>query len=148
MSKLTLKQSECRHFIASMETLGLVASFLARRAPFSEFAAGSLIDALQHQLSTNCHVCLVENEQLIGYLGWLPTTVALGELWRRDETVLTMVPDGAADAVALTIIASDTSEGARALIRAARMLNPARRVYFKREQGGGQTRKSSVLNLR
>jgi hypothetical protein len=139
--------SECRHFIASMETLGLVVSFLSRRAPFSEFAAGSLIDALQHQLSSNCHVCLVENEQLTGYLGWLPITVALGEQWKRDGSILTIVPDDVADAVALTIIASDTPEGARALIRAARMLNPARRVYFKRETGGGSARKASVLNL-
>jgi len=148
MPKTNPTHSECRHFIASMETLGLVVSFLVRRAPFSGFAAASLIEALQHQLSSSCHVCLVENDQLTGYLGWLPITSALGERWKCDEAVLTIAPDGSANAVAITIFATDTPEGARKLIRAARTLKSPCKIYFKREKGDGNTRKASVLNLR
>jgi len=139
---------DIRHLVASMETLGLVLAFLTRSKPFSEFPAGSLVSAVQHQLTERQHLCLIEGGRLAGYLGWVSVSQKIAQNWLENEGALDIAPSEKADASALTILSSLSGEGARAMIAAARDLHPGRRIYFRREDANGVVRKATVLNVR
>lgn len=136
---------QIKRLVPSMETLGLVATFLARSPPFSDMKAGTLIAAIQLQLSSGCHLCAIEDGMLAGYLGWLPITADVGDRWVRGEERLT--PTDHPNAVALTIISTLSNGGTRALIREGRTLIPNLRVFFRREKSG-TVKRTSVLNVR
>lgn len=135
-----------RQLKPSMEVLGVVASFVTREPPFSEFRAGKLLAAIRFQLSSRNHVALLKGEALIGYCGWLPITKTLGEKWMANKAKLVPVPQEAADAVALTIVSFTSREHLLPMIRECRRLQPDRRVYFKRERKAGLPNKASVFN--
>ncbi len=139
---------DTRHLVASMETLGLVLTFLTRSKPFSEFPAATLVAAVQHQLSERNHLCLISDGRLAGYLGWVPVTHRIAQTWMENQGPLDIAPRQHAEALALTILSSLSTKGTRALIAAARNLNPGRRIYFRRENQDGVVRKANVLNVR
>ena len=130
--------------VASMEALGLVMSFVAREPPFSEYRAGRLVAALKHQLSTRNHVCLLKDETLVGYCGWLRITVEQGESWLKGEGTLRPVDPARADAFALTIVSVASNDYLMPIIRACRRLHPDQRVFFKRDTAAGDSRKATV----
>ena len=131
----------------SNEALGTVVAYLAREAPFSAYRSGRLVTAVKYQLSSRNHVCLLSDDVLLAYAGWLPITQVVGEQWMRDEATLAPVETEQADAVALTVVSVTSKEYLIPLIRACRKLNPGLRVFFKRETGAaGRTRKANVLN--
>jgi hemolysin-activating ACP:hemolysin acyltransferase len=133
-----------RQLVASMEALGLVMSFVAREPPFSEYRAGRLVMALKHQLSTRNHVCLLRDDTLVGYCGWLRITVEQGERWLKGETTLKPVDPAKANAFALTIVSVASNEYLMPIIRACRRLHPDQRVFFKRDTAAGGSRKATV----
>ena len=135
-----------RQLKPSMEVLGIIASFLTREPPFSEFRAGKLLAAIRFQLSSRNHVAFLKGENLIGYCGWLPITKTLGERWMANKAKLVPVPQEAADAVALTIVSFTERQHLLPMIRECRRLQPDRRVYFKRERKAGLPSKASVFN--
>lgn len=130
----------------TMEALGLVLTFICRSAPYSEFRAAKIIKAVQHQLSTGCHVCLVEDERLVAYAGWLPIDSRDGERWLEGKASLRPVPSARTDAAALTIVSVVNSSDTALLMRACRRLVPQKKIYFKRDYAGGRARKSTVAN--
>lgn len=134
-----------RQLKPSMEALGLIVTFVAREPPFSEHRAGNLIRAVKYQLSSRNHVCLLRQETLLGYCGWLPITTSDGEKWLRDETLLRPAAPAAANALALTIVSVASGEHLLPIIRACRNLHPNQRVFFKRE-GADRSRKATVVN--
>ncbi len=133
-----------RQLKASMEALGLVMSFVAREPPFSEYRAGTLLQALKYQLSTKNHVCLLQGETLVAYCGWLPITIEQGENWLKGQGSLEPVAPSAATAYALTIVSVAANEFLLPAIRACRQLHPDRRAFFKRDTRSGDSRKASV----
>lgn len=135
-------------FKPTMEALGIVLSFICREPPYSEFGAAKIIKAIQHQLTTGCHVCLVEGERLVAYAGWLPIDAEDGERWLLGKASLRPVPSSTTDAVALTIVSATSAGEAKRLMRACRNMAPQRKIYFKRDYAGGPTRKSKVVNRR
>jgi len=135
-----------RQLKPSMEVLGIIASFLTREPPFSEFRAGKLLAAIRFQLSSRNHVAMLKGETLIGYCGWLPITNALGDKWMANKAKLVPVPQEAADAVALTMVSFTSREHLLPMIRECRRLQPNRRVFFKRERKAGLSSKASVFN--
>lgn len=130
---------------AGMEALGVVMSFVCREQPFSEFRAGTIMAALQHQLSNRCHLCLVQEERLVAYAGWLPIRASDGERWLRGEAELKPVPAAEADAVALTILSVAAPALIPVLLRACRPMARQCTVYFKRDYGGGRMKKSRIV---
>jgi len=135
-----------RQLKPSMEVLGLVAAFLVREKPFSEFRAGKLLSAIKFQISSRSHVAMLDGNTLIGYCGWLPITSTLGEKWIANKAELKPVPIEAADAVALTIVSFTSRQHLLPMIRECRRLQPNRRVYFKRDRQDSPAKKGSVLN--
>jgi hypothetical protein len=140
------KSITIRQLAPSAEALGLIVSFVAREAPYSDYRAGSLVKAIKHQLSTRNHICLLGGETLLGYCGWLRITNAAGEKWLRNEAELVPIAPEAADASALTIVSTSAPQYLLRMIRACRTLNPDQRVYFKRDLTDGASRKTSVYN--
>ena len=132
----------------TMEALGIVLSFLCRSSPYADFRAAKIIQAVQHQLSTRSHVCLVENEQMVAYAGWLPVRAEDAERWLEGEHRLQPVPSDSTDAVALTIVSAADRRHVPQLIRACRTLAPQRNIYFKRDYAGGGARKAKLRNVR
>ena len=130
-----------------METLGLVLAYLAQHEPFSQFRASSLVEAVQYQLTTRNHLCLIERERLVGYCGWLPTDQRTGAAWMQGKAKLTPIIEADADAVALTVFACDEARHTLPLIRQARTLNQGKRVFFRRDKQGRPSKRATVLNV-
>lgn len=130
----------------SMEALGIVLSFICRQAPYAEFRAAKILRSVQYQLSTGCHVCLVQEEQLVAYAGWLPVEPKVAESWLDGKATLQPVPAASTDAAALTIVSITANTHLAPLIRACRKLAPQQTIYFKRDYPGGETRKAKVRN--
>ena len=132
----------------TMEALGIVLSFLCRSSPYADFRAAKIIQAVQHQLSTRSHVCLVEDERIVAYAGWLPVSAADAERWLEGEHSLKPVPSDSTDAVALAIVSAAERRLVPQLIRACRTLAPQRNIYFKRDYSGGAARKAKLRAFR
>lgn len=130
----------------TMEALGVVLAFICREQPYSEFRAAKIIAAVQHQLTARCHVCLIEDERLVAYAGWLPVTQGDAERWMAGESNLSPAPSSDTRVAALTIVSALGRRHVPLLIRECRRLLPQHAVYFKRDYAGGRTRKSKVVN--
>ncbi len=133
-----------RQLKPTMEALGVVLSFICRSPPYAEFRAAKIIKAVQHQLSTGCHVCLIEDERLVAYAGWLPVDETEAERWIEVDINLHPVPSAMTDAAALTIVSVRSSREIPQLIRACRQQASQGKIYFKRNYAGGRVRKSRV----
>ena len=132
----------------TFESLGLVVDLLASSDSFDRYEFGPLIQALSSQISNRHHVCAFRGGRLVGYCGFLPVTRARAALWLDDRAALEMAPHGAADAVALTIVAAREAGVLRPMIRFCRLGFPGTRIFFKRNYAGARrvSRKSTVLN--
>ena len=146
MSQLVPAKPMISQLKPTMEALGVVLSFICRSSPYAEFRAAKIITAVQHQLSTGCHVCLIEDERLVAYAGWLPVDEAEAERWIEVDTNLHPVPPAMTDAAALTIVSVRSSREITQLIRACRQRATQRKIYFKRNYAGGRVRKSKVTD--
>jgi hypothetical protein len=129
-----------------MEALGIVLSFICRQTPYSEFRAAKILRSVQHQLSSGCHVCLIEDEQLVAYAGWLPVDPMFAQKWLEGKGTLQPVPSSSTDAAALTVVSVTRRTQIPQIIRACRDLAPQSDIYFKREYPGGRAKKSKVQN--
>jgi hypothetical protein len=138
-----------RRFVANAEALGVIIEFLSRDKPFSDFRVGVLVPAIRDQLVHQCNVCALRENVLVGYCGWVLITTAMGELWVKGEAQLKPVPADRADARALTIVRVEEPSMVRPLIRAARQLNPGKRVFIRRDYGQAPrtAKQTSVLNV-
>ncbi|MCX7350557.1 MAG: hypothetical protein NTZ54_13885 [Alphaproteobacteria bacterium] len=130
----------------TMEALGVVLLFICRSAPYAEFRAARIIKAVQHQLASGCHVCLIENERLVAYAGWMPVDLAEAERWIEGGANLHPVPSSSTDAAALTIVSVRSQREIPQLIRACRKEAPQTKIFFKRDYVGGRAKKSSVTD--
>jgi hemolysin-activating ACP:hemolysin acyltransferase len=129
-----------------MEALGIILAFICRSAPYAEFRAAKIIKAVQHQLSSGCHVCIIEDDRLVAYAGWLPINARDGEKWLEGNVTLKPAPSSNTDAAALTIVSVTSTSQIPQLIRGCRRLAPQRTIFFKRDYLGGRSKKSKVYN--
>lgn len=125
--------------------------FLGAQQPFAGFEFGHFAEIIKSQLRLGQHAAAISHAQeLIGYAGWVHTSLASAELWSRDMGPLRIVESGVHEAAALTIVAVRDPAVTLQLIRHARNLHPNVRVFFKRDYSGSLRagKKSSVLNFR
>lgn len=135
-------------FKHNMEALGAVLTFICRSSPYAEFRAAKLIAAVRLQLSTGCHVCLMQERQIVAYAGWLTISEEDAEAWLRGEVKLRPVPPHSTSAAALTIVSVVDRKHVPLLIRACRMLSPQQTIYFKRDYAEGLARKAKVHSFK
>ena len=132
---------------ATLESFGVAVDFLSRFEPFSTTHLGVFARAVRRQILRREHVVAFDGEKIVGYAGWLPTSVAAAEAWVKDGADLRPV-DESPDAAALTTVAVADPKVTLGLMRAARELNPGIRVFFKRSYADPERtpRKAAVQN--
>ncbi|MEO1748619.1 MAG: hypothetical protein AAFR27_08380 [Pseudomonadota bacterium] len=133
----------------SFEDLGVVSDYLSRSSVFQHYKLGDLLGIIKQQLATKCHFAVVKDRKLIGYAGWLDTTIESGELWMANKGLLVRAESDVADAAALTIVEVDNSAHVLPLIRRLRDDRKGKQIFFKREYEtkDRKGRKGSVLNV-
>ena len=62
-------------------SLGLICDFVSRFPPFDNFEFKQMTVTLRFQLEQQSHLVAGRDDEIVGYLGWIPTTVA-----REPET--------------------------------------------------------------
>jgi hypothetical protein len=126
---------QLRQFKPSYESLGIVVDFVADQKPFDRFEAGKLLLALKHQIGGGCHVCAFRGETLVGYCGWLPVTLEVGEKWLRQRGELVPAPpDRADEAAAITIVRVNESAALYAMMDALRRkVRAGTKLFYRRD---------------
>jgi hypothetical protein len=136
---------QVRQFRPGYESFGVVVDYLAKCSPFDRLPAGELVTAVKHQVGHGHHVCAFRGERLVGYCGWLYTTVAIGEGWLAGRNELKSVDEG--EAAALTLVRAEAPEVLRPMIRAVRRIGKGRRIFFRRDYEGRGQKRRTVLNV-
>jgi len=128
--------------------LGALIDFLASDPPYATFRAGDLVAAITYQLSLGHHVAGMENKRLIAYCGWLTTSTERAEAWLQGKGRLEPIAPPAGNAAALTIVKVRQQSHLLPMIRACRVQNKGKRVFFKRDYSAPdkQSRKAAVTN--
>lgn len=112
-------------------SLGLVANFVSRFPPFDNYEFGIMMGSLRYQLEQQAHLVADVNDRLVAYLGWIETSRAIAEAWVQSDGGLHPVPFGA-DAVAVTILATESPDYIMPMIREAKRVRSKASVYWKR----------------
>lgn len=122
---------------ASPLSLGLLCDFVSRFAPFDAFEFKHMTVTLRFQLETQCHLVAGDEDEIVGYLGWIQTTVAIAEAWIADQGPLLASKEDVS-AVAVTILATSHPRYVLPLIKHAKTLRPDLPVYWKRQFADGK----------
>jgi hypothetical protein len=133
----------------TFEAFGMVLDFLAESDVFGNFELSSLAGVVRTQLRDGHNLAGMQDNQIVGYAGWLHTTIATGSEWMEGRAILKPLYDASVDAAALTVFATSDPAMTPRLIRGARELNGGKRVFFKRGYDGvvRPGRKNTVLNI-
>ena len=132
----------------SYPALGMVLDLLSRHPPFSDSRLDQIVKTIGKQLKAGRNVAAVSPQNaLVAYVGWVPTLRASAELWIEDRGPLRVL-DQPSDAVAITVVVSESPSITKALIRRAREMSPNMHWYFKRSYGGQfrASRKQALFN--
>lgn len=133
----------------TFEAYGMVMDFLAESDVFGNFELTSIAGVIRTQLRDGHNLAGIQDNHVVGYAGWLHTTVETGTEWMEGRAILKPLYDESIDAAALTIFATSDAKMTPRLIRGARTLNKGKRVFFKRGYDGvvRPGRKNTVLNV-
>jgi hypothetical protein len=118
-------------------SLGLLCDFVSRFPPFDAFKFQEVVVALRYQLETQTHLVAGLDDHIVGYIGWVKTTRPIAEAWMTQSGPLTAAAENA-DAIAATILVTENSKHALALVRSAKMVNREYSVYWKRQFSDGR----------
>ncbi len=132
----------------SYSAYGMVLDLLSRHPPFADSALSQLSPTIRRQLRLGRNAAaLSPREELLAYAGWVPTLRASAELWIENRGPLQIV-DAESDAMAMTIVVSESPSVTKALMRRAREMNPNMSWYFKRSYSGQfrAPRKQTVID--
>ena len=111
-------------------SLGMTVEFLSRFPPFASFELSPLVNAISFQLGTGSNLLASKNDEIVAYLGWVPTTIPVAKAWMRSGELLTPADNG--DAVAITIMATSDPAIMLSLIRTAKSRHSYTNVYWRR----------------
>jgi hypothetical protein len=126
-------------------SLGLVANFVSLWPPFDHYEFGIMMTSLRYQLEHQTHVAADLDDRLVAYLGWLKTSRTIAEAWLKDDGALKPATFDA-DAVAVTILATQSAEHILPMLREAKRVSGGVPVYWKRYYVDGRpTMKRAVV---
>ena len=99
---------------------------------------------LRLQLETQSHLVAGYEDEIVGYLGWIPTTTEIAEAWISDQAPLVASTEEVS-AIAVTVLVTSHPRYALPLIRRAKAERPGLPVYWKRQYvDGKEPQKRSV----
>jgi hypothetical protein len=120
------------HFENTPQALGLLCDFVSVAPPFNRLEFRQMVATLQYQLANKNHIVVGRNNEIVGYLGWISTTIEIAEKWVANEGPLTGVP-GASEAAVPTVFVVVDGSISLPLIRHAKTLQGQNSIYWKRE---------------
>ena len=125
-------------------SLGLVCDFVSRFPPFDNFEFKQMTVTLRFQLESQSNLVAGHDDDIVGYLGWIPTTTAIAEAWINDEGPL-IAATADVSAVAITVLVTTDPRYVLPLVRSAKAARPGLPVYWKRQFAAGkESQKRSV----
>jgi hypothetical protein len=113
-------------------SLGLLCDFVSRFPPFDAFEFKQMTVTLRFQLETQCHLVAGDEDEIVGYLGWIETSVAVAEAWVADHGPLLASKEDVS-AIAVTVLATSNPRYVLPLVRHAKTVRPGLPVYWKRQ---------------
>jgi hypothetical protein len=118
-------------------SLGLVCDFVSRFPPFDNFEFKQMTVTLRFQLESQSNLVAGYDDEIVGYLGWIPTTTAIAEAWISDEGPLIAATEDVS-AVAITVLVTTDPRYVLPLVRSAKAARPGLPVYWKRQFADGK----------
>lgn len=118
--------------------LGIAAHFLARRAPFSGFRFGDLVQTLDVQLRRHHARFAFEGERMVGYIGWaLYGAQEAAQFAQTGRPPPLDQPDGG-DVLWVLTVAAVAPQVAKALTGTAHGLHVGKRAMGVRYRANGK----------
>lgn len=109
---------------------GFLCRFMAEFEPFTHFEFGAMTRTLNYQLETGNHLVGGLDDAVVGYIGWIRTSIAIADAWVAAGGALT--PEKEGEAIAITVLGVQKGGFILPLVREAKRLNPHFSVYWKR----------------
>jgi hypothetical protein len=114
------------------QSLGLLSDFVSTHPPFDRFEFRLMTQTLKFQLENQCHIVAGLDDQIAGYLGWIPTTIEVAEAWMENAGPLIANLEFR-QAVIPTVLVTIEPRIMLPLIKHAKTINPGIPVYWKRQ---------------
>ena len=125
MSRLTISRIP-----SNPVSFGLVCNFVAHYPPFDNYEFGLMVKSLRFQLEQQTHLVGSVDDRVVAYLGWIETGREMAEAWSAGEGPLHPQLDGGA--VAVTVLATNSSAHILPLIKEAKRVAYGKSVFWKR----------------
>lgn len=116
--------------------LGLAASFLATRRPFSIQPTQQFIGTLLGQIERKHYLITLEDQKVIGFLGWGLCSMEVAEAWANAEKTPTFAECNGGDTVLLFSVAATSAKVVRAQRKALKERYPDYPLIGRRVKGG------------
>jgi hypothetical protein len=116
--------------------LGLAASFLATREPFSQQPAKQFIGTILGQIERKHYLITLEDQKVVGFLGWGLTSYETAMAWAKAERTPSYQDCLEGDTVLLFSVAASRPEVVRAQRKALKERYPDFRLIGRRVKGG------------
>ncbi len=93
--------------------------------------------SLRFQLEAQCNLVAGHDDDIVGYLGWIPTSVTVAEDWISGRGPLIANTDEIS-AIAVTVLATSNSKYVLPMMRRAKATQSGLPVYWKRQFADGK----------
>lgn len=125
--------------------LGLAVSYLMTKPAFARLQFGGWSRILVGQINRQHYVLALQNQKVVGFLGWAVTSRELAEQWASHGRSLSFEESASGDTIIINGWAADSTKITRALLMHLREWGKDKRdVYFKRFYPDGRIRVSRL----
>lgn len=118
--------------------LGVALHFLARRKPFSAFAAEQLVLSVARHVDSRRYMMAFRDGRLVGFLGWEIYGTEVAERFARTLVPPKRGEEGGGEVVWLMIAAAEERRALALMLDAGRRLHPGLIVMGVRHKPGGR----------
>ncbi|MEX0807888.1 MAG: toxin-activating lysine-acyltransferase [Dongiaceae bacterium] len=138
----------CRQLPRPMLALGIAATLLRRKPPFSNFNFGRMTSVIIGQIRRRHYLIAFRGNDPVGYIGWAVTTSDIANRWLTEGYSPKYNECLSGDSCVLLTVYSEERDVTMNLIRQARIRYPGNRIYFMRDYAKKKkSRKAHVMNV-
>lgn len=138
---------ECRQHPNDATSIGMVVELLHEVPPFSDMTARELTGTVIGQIRRGHYVLAVQDERVIGYVGWALASEEIAKGWAEGRHRPTYEESMDGDCVILMMWYAQSAAATRRLARFLRRLYPGYRFYGRRMKDGRPSRPLSVRDI-
>ena len=137
----------CRQHANEATAMGMVIELLYDVPPFGDMTARELMGTIIGQIRRKHYVLAVQDEQVIGYVGWALSTESIAKGWAEGRHRPTYEESLDGDCVILMMWYAQSAAATRQLARYLRRIYPGRRFYGRRMKEDRPSRPLSVFDI-